>query len=35
MLAYLSGITIGPYFCYDFPGSLENEIESDFNVTPI
>ena len=35
MLFFCSAITIGPYFCYDFPGSLENEIESKFNVDSV
>ena len=32
MLFFLSGILIAPYFCYDFPGSLENQIEKVFGV---
>ena len=35
MLILMSGLYIGPYFCYDFPGSLELEIEQSFGVKQI
>jgi len=28
-------MVVGPYFCYDFPGSLENQIEKAFDVSSV
>ena len=35
MLFLCAFITVGPYFCYDFPGSLENQIKKAFNVNSV
>jgi nitrate/nitrite transporter NarK len=35
MLFLCAFMVVGPYFCYDFPGALENKIEIIFEVSSI
>jgi fucose permease len=35
MLFLCAFMVVGPYFCYDFPGALENQIKEKFKVSNI